>query len=93
MSDDLAGRVGSAAIAAWWTVLIGAIFLAVQWGGFLYMMHAKPAWVVSMWGEDIQWPTIQMIGIWMSAIFKLFLWFAATTALWLSLWARRLRRF
>jgi hypothetical protein len=44
MSDDLAKRVRSAAVAGWWTVLIGSLFLALQWLASQKLLSAKPQW-------------------------------------------------
>ena len=92
MNDDFAKRVRSAAIAGWWTVLIAAIFLTLQWFAFLSMMRHKPAWVLELWGSDMQWATIQTVGLWLTGVLKLCIWIAAMIALWLTLWARRLRQ-
>lgn len=93
MDDDFAKRVRSAAIAGWWTLLVAAIFLTVQWFAYLGIMAYKPAWAQSMWGgQGIEWTTIQNVWLWVTGIFKMCIWLAAMVVIWLTLWARRLRR-
>lgn len=93
MDRDLARRVRSAAVAGWWALLIATIFLAGQWAVYLVIIGSKPAWMLSFWGGgEIEWGTIQAIWLWMTAVFKVALWVAATLVIWLSLWARRLAR-
>jgi hypothetical protein len=41
---------------------------------------------------DLTWPEAQRITFWFFAAFKLLLWLWALVLVWLSLWARRLRR-
>lgn len=93
MNGEFAKRVRSAAIAGWWTLLIAAIFLLVNWSAYLAIMGCKPAWMLKFWGgNDIQWTTIQTIWLWFTAAFKMSVWIAAMVVVWLSLWARRLRK-
>jgi hypothetical protein len=92
MNEDFAKRVGSAAVAGWWMLLIVAVFLTLQWVAYMVIMHNKPACVLALWGGDIEWTTVQTIWLWMVAVFKLCVWIAAMVVVWLTLWARRLRR-
>ncbi|MEN6450433.1 MAG: hypothetical protein ABFC96_08080 [Thermoguttaceae bacterium] len=85
-------RVKSAAVAAWWVVLIAVVFILVQWIAYLVVMHARPAWLLSLWGPNIDWPFVQSVWFWMVAVFKLCIWLLALTALWLSFWACGLKR-
>ncbi|HET8578823.1 MAG TPA: hypothetical protein VFO18_17130 [Methylomirabilota bacterium] len=91
MNDDFAKRVGSAAIAGWWTILIGSLFLTLQWLMSQMLLSAKPDWVLTLWGPGISWATVGTIWWWIMAIFKMTLWLMALLVIWLSLWARRLR--
>ena len=91
MNDDFAKKVRSAAIAGWWTLLIAAIFLTIQWFVFLGFVNCRPAWVVKFWG-GVSWETIQTVGLWMTGIFKMIIWVFAMVVVWLSLWARGLRK-
>jgi hypothetical protein len=92
MNDDFANRVRSAAVAGWWTLLIGALFLLVQWLVYLAVMRSRPAWMLAFWGDGMEWTTIQTVWVWIAGVFKMCLWLAALAVVWLSLWARRLRQ-
>lgn len=93
MDAEFTRRVRSAAVAGWWTLLIGAVFLAITWGAYLAVMCTKPAWMLGYWGgAGMNWEMMQVVWVWMTAIFKLVLWVAAIIVVWLTLWARRLAR-
>ena len=93
MNEELAHRVGAAARAAWWTILVAVLFLTVQWLVFLAVARCPrvPCWMSCLWG-GADWTTIRTAWLWLTGVFKLVVWLAAMLALWLSLWARRLRR-
>lgn len=92
MNEEFYKRVRSAAIAGWWTLLIVAVFMTLNWFAFLAMVRARPEWMLRLWGPDIAWSTIQTVGLWGIAVFKICVWVAAMIVIWLSLWARRLGR-
>jgi len=92
MNDTLAQRVRSAAIAGWWTLLIGAIWLTVGWAAILILLGAEPAWLLRLWGGHTNWQQVNDLILWMYAAFKLILFVAVLVTIWLSFWARRLRR-
>ena len=81
MNDTFENRVRAAAMAWWWTLLIGAGFLAIQWVIYLLIMSARPAWLLSLWGPDVSWQTVQSVWFWAMAIFKLCLWLLDLVAL------------
>ncbi len=85
-------RVHGAAVAGWWTLLWAVLLLSFSWLLFLGLMNAQPSWVSSLWGPGVSWDFIQVVGIWAIAIFKVCLWLLAVVALWLTLWARQLRK-
>jgi hypothetical protein len=91
VENTFRARVRAAAVAAWWTLLIAAAFLTLQWLGYLLVMQAKPPWVLSLWGPGATWDTVAPV--WFHGLFlaKLALWPLAIAALWLTLWARSLR--
>jgi hypothetical protein len=35
---------------------------------------------------------MQVVSLWLIGVFKLFLWFSVLVVLWLTLWARQLRK-
>jgi hypothetical protein len=93
MDGEFAKRVRSAAIAGWWTLLITWICLVVNWAAYLLTMAYKPEWMMKYWlGKDMDWSTIQTIWLWCTAAFKMVWWVAVMVVIWLSLWARRLRK-
>jgi hypothetical protein len=92
MTDEFELRVRSAAIAGWWTLLIaGAIFI-VQWIMYLVVAPAEPRWVLTLWGPGTDWQHVRTIWFWFLAGFKVSLLVLAFVFLWLTLWARQLRK-
>lgn len=92
MNDVFEKRVRAAAVALWWVVLIGVAFITLQWFAYLAVIHAKPAWILSMWGPNIGWAFVQTVWFWAIAILKFVAWLMVLIALWLTLWARQLRK-
>lgn len=92
MNDSFEKKVRAAAVAAWWVVLTGYALLTVVWVVYLALVTARPAWLLAMWGHDVTWDFMQTVSLWFMGVFKLFLWFLILVALWLTLWARQLRR-
>ncbi|HEY4761600.1 MAG TPA: hypothetical protein VIH42_13545 [Thermoguttaceae bacterium] len=92
MNDNFEKRIRAAAVAGWWMLLIAACFLAIQWIAYLIIMGTKPEWVRSMWGPELSWSYVQNAWFWMAAIFKLCIWVMAMLVIWLTLWARQLRK-
>ena len=96
MSDAFAGKVRSGAVAGWWMLLVATGFMVVNWVGYLIIIHTKPDWLLAFWGSDggfpIGWGDVQFIWFSMAAIFKVVVWVLALFVIWLSLWARGLRK-
>jgi len=93
MNDSFEKKVRAAAIAGWWVVLIGYALLLVTWLVYLAIMSARPAWLLSMWGQGgVSWDFMQTVSLWFMGVFKLLLWFLILAVLWLTLWARQLRK-
>lgn len=90
--NDFEKKVRAAAVAAWWVVLSGYVLLTATWLVYLALVTTRPAWLLPMWGQDVTWDVIQTVSLWFLGVFKLFLWFLFLTALWLTLWARQLRK-
>jgi len=91
MNDLFRERVRAAAIAGWWTVLIGVGYLTLVWILFLAMMSARPAWYQALLGPGVSWEYVQNVAFWAVAIFKICIWLMALVSLWLTLWVRNLR--
>jgi len=92
MNDTVEMRIRSAAAATWWTLLIGMAFLIVQWILYLVFMSSRPGWLLSLWGPKLGWETINQVWFWTLVLCKVFLALLAFVALWLTLWARQLRK-
>jgi len=92
MNDVFEKRVRAAAVAVWWTILIAIGFILVQWLVYLLVISARPAWVLSWWGRDINWSFVQTVWFWAIAVLKFCVWLLAMVAIWLTLWARQLRK-
>ncbi len=92
MDDAFRNKVHAASVAAWWTFLIAAVFFVVQWLAYLGVMATQPAWVVGFWGPGATWESIRIGWFQALVLLKLSLWPLALGALWLTLWARQLRK-
>ena len=92
MNDSFTMHVRAAAVAGWWTVLIGVGFATLLWAVSLCILAHRPAWVLSLWGPYVLWSDVQIVCLWMIAAFKLFLWLLALVVIWLTLWGRQLRK-
>jgi hypothetical protein len=92
MNETFEKRVRAAAVAGWWVVLIAVGFLTLQWVIYLVVMSTRPAWLLTMWGPGVDWPFVQGVWFWVMAAFKGFVWLMILAVLWLTLWARQLRK-
>ena len=92
MNDLFEKRVRAAAVALWCVVLIALAFITLQWIIYLAAIHARPAWVLSMWGPNTDWAFVQTVWFWAIVVLKFVLWLLVLIALWLTLWARQLRK-
>ena len=93
MNDVFEKRVRAAAVAGWWTLLIDVGFLLIQWILYRLAMSVHPAWLLSFWyGPDTTWSLVQTMWFWAITIMKICIWPLALVTLWLTLWARQLRK-
>jgi hypothetical protein len=92
MNEAFEKKVRGAAVAAWWVFVIGYALLTLTWVVYLVLVLARPEWIRTMWGQDVTWDFFQTVSLWFLGVFKLFLWFLFLAALWLTLWARQLRK-
>ena len=90
MNDVFQRRIRAAAIAGWWTVLIGVGFLTLVWILFIVLTSARPPWYRPLLGPGVSWEDVQRVGLWAVAIFKMCIWLMALVVVWLTLWARQL---
>jgi hypothetical protein len=94
MNDDFERKVHGAAVAGWWTVLVAAAALVVQWVVYLMVTSSQPALVplvLSAWGSD-SWPEVHHLWLLGNVVLKVFVFILALPCLWLTLWARQLRK-
>ncbi len=92
MNDPFEKKVRAAAVAGWWVILIAYALLTVTWIVYLVILSARPAWLLSMWRGDVSWAFMQTVSLWFLGVFKLCIWLLIVVVLWLTLWARQLRK-
>ena len=93
MNGEFEKRLRTAVRAGWCTIIVGVMMMTVSWLGYLCLMHARPDWIRTMWGgESLTWDQMQTTVLWFFSIFKLILWTAMLGALFLTLWARNLKK-
>ena len=64
MNDAFEKRVRAAAVAGWWTLLIAVGFITLLCVVYLVVMSARPAWLLVMWGPDVDWAFVQRVWFW-----------------------------
>jgi hypothetical protein len=93
MNGEFEKRLRTAVRAAWCTIIGGVVMMTATWLGSLWIMHAQPDWIRTMWGgQSLTWDQMQTTILWFFSIFKLILWTAMLGALFLTLWARNLKK-
>ncbi|MFW6159035.1 MAG: hypothetical protein ACOC8E_06720 [Planctomycetota bacterium] len=94
MADQFTVRVRTAAVATWWTVLIGFIWMAVSFGLWRVVLGSCGLLelVQDVWGPGFDTVTMGRVGLVFFGIFKLILFVWVLAAICLSLWARKLRQ-
>jgi hypothetical protein len=92
MNDSFGSKVRSAGVAGWWTLLVAAAVLVLQWFAYLFIMSVRPSWVIWLWGPGVTWEYVQHVWFLGTAVLKLSLLGLAIPCLWLTLWARGLRK-
>jgi hypothetical protein len=93
MNDLFEKRIrAAAAVAGWLVILIAIGFLTLLWLIYLAVMSTHPTWLLSMWGPGVEWPFVQNVWFWAMAAFKFCVWLMVLAVLWLTLWARQLRK-
>ena len=92
MAETFVKRVRAAAGAGWWTFVIFAVWLAAGWGIALGLMHTRPGWALGLCGGgNFDWDTLQQMYLWFFGVMKLILLVLLMAAVFLALWARRLK--
>ena len=88
MDEKLLDIIRSAAVAGWWTVLIGAIWLTISWLIWMVILKKKPSWLITLWGDNLSWDQVQSIMITFMAVAKIILLVFVLLSIWLTLWSR-----
>jgi hypothetical protein len=91
MNDDFERKVRAAGVAGWWTVLVSAAALTLQWVAYLFVMSSRPDVVLSLWGST-SWLEVQHLWLLGTVFLKILLFVLAILCLWLTLWAKQLRQ-
>jgi len=93
MSDELVKKVRAAAGAAWYTLLIGVLWLTAAYFLWLAILTRRPEWLHTLWGGgNLTWDEMQISTLWFFGVFKVILFVMLFAAIWLSLWHRRLQK-
>jgi len=92
MNDDFHTKVYGAGVAGWWTVLVAAAVLLLQWVAYLFVMWTRPAFALTVWGSGTGWPEVQHLWLLATMVLKILVFVMALLCVWLSLWARQLRK-
>jgi hypothetical protein len=92
MDENLSKRVRAAAIATWWTLLVAVLFGVAVGGASLAFLSHRPEVFLRLWGPDITWAMVENATMWILTAYKLFTWILLLVAVWLSMWARQLKR-
>ena len=92
MTESFEQKVRGAGVAGWWTLLVVAAVLTVQWVAYLFVMRLRPPWATFLLGPGMTWDYFLHVW-WLATTFlKVLLFVLALACLWLTLWARQLRK-
>ena len=93
MSDTLAKRVRAAAGAGWTALILFWLLMLASWVAMLAILKYEPPWLLTLWGgRHLDWDTVHTLILWTFAAMKIVLWPLVLVVVWLTFWARRLRR-
>jgi hypothetical protein len=92
MGETFTGKVRTAAVAGWWTLLIAYCILLIQWFAYLLIMTKRPTGMLCLWGEGVSWSELRTIWLWAMVAYKLCVGMMIFVVIWLTLWARQLKK-
>lgn len=92
MDNIQSTKIRTAASAAWWTLLLATLLISAIWLIYVWMVNQRAAWMQGLWAPGMTWETVGPYALWGVTVFKVFLWMLLTAAIWLSLWARGLKK-
>jgi hypothetical protein len=91
---QFAKRIAAAAKAGWIAYLISMLVVCGYWALVVWGLRSEPQWLLDLLGgSDVTtWP--QLRNLWFSefVIFDDFFIIALAVLIWLSLWARKLKK-
>jgi hypothetical protein len=79
-------------VAGWWCTLVTWVLLYISYFWFIALERSHSAWYQGVWGPDVDWKFIGRAGLLAFVAFKLLAFMLFISSLWLTLWARGLRR-
>jgi hypothetical protein len=94
VNHDFERKVQGAAVAGWWTVAVAAVVVLLQWVVYHIVMSSPLTLVplvLSAWGSD-RWPEVHHLWLLGNLVLKVLVFILALPCLWLTLWARQLRK-
>lgn len=93
MDNPFTRKVQAAAGAAWGVVIVGVVWMGVAYVAWLAILHCRPPWIMVLWGgEGVSWEDYQLLAFAFFGLVKMGLLAIVLTALWLTLWGRRLAK-
>ncbi len=92
MKDTFEAKLSAAARAGWKVLLAFAAILMVQYSIYLYIAASNGVLAVLLLGSGVSWSQIQTLWIWMMTAFKVCFISSMLFNLWISLWAKELRK-
>ena len=90
--DAFGKRVRTAAVAGWWTIIIGVIWMTAGWFVMMWILTVKPGWVLTVWGNIITWDDAQTLTLWIFSAFKLIFFVMILLTIWLTIWGKELKK-
>ena len=92
MGSDFHTKVRTAAVAGWWSTALMWALLYVTYFIYIFAMGSHPAWMMSVLGPDLDWQFIARVWVVSIVGFKSVAFMMLIASLWLTLWARGLKR-
>lgn len=74
MDETLDKRLRAIVAAGWRSAVIGMLVFVATWLIFVAFLHLRPGWLIDLWGGELDWSTVQTVGIYFFGVLKL-LWF------------------
>jgi len=85
-------RLGAAARAAWWTLVVGIGVVSFQFMVYEVILHCEVAWEWISWLMGLDPDVARLIVLGFMLILRIILVALLLACIFLSLWVRRLRR-